>query len=505
MTESGGEIGPAMRKARGAHDGWTSQRVAEGFGCSRSHISRVELGRVKPSRDLVQFYDETFHANGHLLRAFDQGGKPSTSRATRLRAATTQRVNLRTAAEVLAWLAGVVAFALVFPAWLTVAVTAVALGAGTVRAAKRRVRAALIVLPVIVLVALAAYLLARPGQPASAAHEPRGRTWVSIGYGVQAALEVKNLTFRNRWGTTIEADGYDDLLFRILLRNSNASATPPRVARLYVSQSDEGGGGTRDIGLSSGLGVDGPFTPGPHVNVIPQSNGLYRFRAGSLRYGEPARTTRYGEPTYTTPIVEPLRWPRTRPPEEENTGEEYPIPSLPAHGEMELSFNGSYNIPADSQLEGGDVVRITNPRGPDKGYVTTASAVPGDTLIVWAILTDSEFRAVDVRTRVRIGSQEKGTVDRVTLYASEDRGRFQNLGYATVNSSNGAPITLKVQPGTTELIDHGTKCSKEKKEPLPDGIAESGIDIGVVGGWVARDRCHGSEFDRYVLFKAEVR
>jgi hypothetical protein len=64
---------------------------------------------------------------------------------------------------------------------------------------------------------------------------------------------------------------------------------------------------------------------------------------------------------------------------------------------------------------------------------------------------------------------------------------------------------LKVQPATTELIHPTTKCSKEKKEPLPDGIAEGGIDIGAVGGWVARDPCHGSEFDRYVLFKADVR
>src|SRR5450755_286008 len=126
MAESGRELGLAMRKARGAHDGWTSQRVADVFGCSQSRISLVESGRVKPSRELVRFYDDTFQVHGHLLRAFDQEGKPSTSRAVRLGAATTQRVNLRTAAEVLAWLAGVVAFALVFPLWLTIAVATVA-------------------------------------------------------------------------------------------------------------------------------------------------------------------------------------------------------------------------------------------------------------------------------------------------------------------------------------------------------------------------------------------
>lgn len=509
MTESGGELGPAMRKTRAAHEGWTSQRVADAFGCSRSHISRVELGRVIPSRELVRFYDDTFQAHGHLLGAFDQEAKRSTSRAARLDAATTQRVNLRTTAEVLAWLAGVVAFALVCPLWLTIAVVAVALGAGTVRAAKRRTRAALIVLPVIVVVALAAYLLARhsPGQPASAAHEPRGQTWVSVGYGVQAAFEVKNLTFRKRWGTTIEADGYDDLLFRIFLRNFNPSTTPPLFVRLYISPTGEGGGGTRDIGLGFGLlGVaNGRFMPGPHVNVIPQSNGLYKFHADPLRYGEPTRTNRYGEPTYTTPEVEVLSYPRPSPPEEENTGEEYPIPSLSAHSEMELSFNGSYNIPGSSQLSGGDVVEIKNPSGPDKRYVTTASAVPGDALFASGLLFNTGFRGANVRVRIHIGAEEHKTVSRIRLYASEDDGRYRELGSGTVNSGSGVPLRLSVQPGSTELVNVKNKCQKVKKEPLPDGIAEGGVDVGTVGGWLPRDPCHGDEFNRFILFKLNAR
>ena len=41
---------------------WTITRTAEGYGCSPSHISRVERGDPTPSRELVRFYEETFEA-----------------------------------------------------------------------------------------------------------------------------------------------------------------------------------------------------------------------------------------------------------------------------------------------------------------------------------------------------------------------------------------------------------------------------------------------------------
>ena len=50
--------------------GWSGKQVAETFGCSPSHISRVEQGS-KPSRELVQFYEETFEADGLLLSLFE--------------------------------------------------------------------------------------------------------------------------------------------------------------------------------------------------------------------------------------------------------------------------------------------------------------------------------------------------------------------------------------------------------------------------------------------------
>jgi transcriptional regulator with XRE-family HTH domain len=58
--------------------GWTMQKfrqvngvgvrdLASEFGCSPSHISRVERGGTKPSRALVTFYEDRFEADGLLF------------------------------------------------------------------------------------------------------------------------------------------------------------------------------------------------------------------------------------------------------------------------------------------------------------------------------------------------------------------------------------------------------------------------------------------------------
>jgi transcriptional regulator with XRE-family HTH domain len=52
-------------------NGWTGKQTAAAFGCSPSHISRVEHGSNAPSRALVQFYEETFEADGLLLSLFE--------------------------------------------------------------------------------------------------------------------------------------------------------------------------------------------------------------------------------------------------------------------------------------------------------------------------------------------------------------------------------------------------------------------------------------------------
>jgi transcriptional regulator with XRE-family HTH domain len=63
-------LGWTMQKLRQVH-GWSASQTAKEFGCSVSHISRVEHGISKPSRALVQFYEEQFEADGLLLSLFE--------------------------------------------------------------------------------------------------------------------------------------------------------------------------------------------------------------------------------------------------------------------------------------------------------------------------------------------------------------------------------------------------------------------------------------------------
>lgn len=51
--------------------GVSGRQVADGFGCSPSHISRVEQGSTKPTRALVQFYEDSFEGDGLLLSLFE--------------------------------------------------------------------------------------------------------------------------------------------------------------------------------------------------------------------------------------------------------------------------------------------------------------------------------------------------------------------------------------------------------------------------------------------------
>jgi transcriptional regulator with XRE-family HTH domain len=62
-------LGWSMQKLR-LVNGWTGKQVGEAFGCSPSHISRVEGGAM-PSRELVQFYEDTFQGDGLLLSMYE--------------------------------------------------------------------------------------------------------------------------------------------------------------------------------------------------------------------------------------------------------------------------------------------------------------------------------------------------------------------------------------------------------------------------------------------------
>lgn len=58
-----------MRKLRIAA-GWTEAQAAAAYGCSVSHVSRVEHG-ARPSRALIELYEERFEGDGLLLSLYE--------------------------------------------------------------------------------------------------------------------------------------------------------------------------------------------------------------------------------------------------------------------------------------------------------------------------------------------------------------------------------------------------------------------------------------------------
>lgn len=63
-------LGWTMRKLRQVA-GWKLDQTAREFKYSPAHISRVERGLNKPSRVLVQLYEDQFEAEGMLLSLFE--------------------------------------------------------------------------------------------------------------------------------------------------------------------------------------------------------------------------------------------------------------------------------------------------------------------------------------------------------------------------------------------------------------------------------------------------
>jgi transcriptional regulator with XRE-family HTH domain len=63
-------LGWTMRELRHAA-GWNARQTAKEFRCSPSHITRVELGQNRPSRELVEFYEQQFEADGLLRSLFE--------------------------------------------------------------------------------------------------------------------------------------------------------------------------------------------------------------------------------------------------------------------------------------------------------------------------------------------------------------------------------------------------------------------------------------------------
>ena len=62
-------LGGLMRERRQSL-GMSLTLAAQAAGTSKGHLSHVEAGRDRPSRELVMFYEEHFNADGQIWTAY---------------------------------------------------------------------------------------------------------------------------------------------------------------------------------------------------------------------------------------------------------------------------------------------------------------------------------------------------------------------------------------------------------------------------------------------------
>jgi hypothetical protein len=80
-------------------------------------------------------------------------------------------------------------------------------------------------------------------------------------------------------------------------------------------------------------------------------------------------------------------------------------------------------------------------------------------------------------------------------------------GQVTLSSAGAGPITLQIVPGSTELWGKcrpGVCVKGGDHIRVANGLTRGGVDLGPIGGFVPRDKNHGTEFTRYLVFKVRV-
>jgi hypothetical protein len=399
-------------------------------------------------------------------------------------------VNLLVAASVLVWLTGAIESFSNLPLWVLASAAAAALGAGFVKDSEFRivptVGAALFVL----VVGGASYFLTH--LPGGGSETTRAPLDAVLG-GVRASLEARNQTTGTGWRRTIEADGGDELQFRLVVQNPASTPSASVVIRVLARENSEE---PREIDICFARTESGAMEEGPIVKVVAQSNGLGPFTSWRPQIGFPSpvatRLISLGQEEWTTQGSE-------------FRAQDYTVPALSAHERMVITFGGLFGVPDSGQI-GGASLDLKNLTEHQRDYESVTSARPGDVIQAYGVVHNSGFRSVSVFARVRFTTVKRDLYDRVSVMVREhEEEEERELGHGIVNASGSEPIELSVIPGTTELRTPQTGCSEAAGRLLPDGLTKGGVELGLIGGFEPRDPCHSSELTRALFFRMRAR
>jgi hypothetical protein len=372
-------------------------------------------------------------------------------------------------------------------------------------------------------------LAARGGSSASGLNgsSPDGRAealsdemTTSPRYNLSAGLRVANRSYDDRWATHIRADPTDRLALALTLENEAPVTSYPLVLWTDYEQNPRVVGDYR-VRLIVATPNGAVLLNSPWVYFHPWTNQFEDFqvemggRAVKARVSEPdgdlLRIVRgeTGSIPYVTPVE--LRSPY------QGWADYLPVERLASGQRVVIEFGASWRLPFKAEF--GTIppsFGIEGKTGPEA--FNTGSVRVGDRVDFTALLDNQGTFAAQGHLRVDFRPRSGGRYIEMRLFGKllEEE---QLIGTATINSADGRPIELILQPGSTEVWSHppgrwihSPECISSsrsiekplKKRVLQDGIALGGIDIGDFGGFTPHGECAGTEFNEQLHFKATV-
>jgi hypothetical protein len=315
-----------------------------------------------------------------------------------------------------------------------------------------------------------------------------------------------NRTYRPRWGTDVVADATDTLTFEARAENHTQRPIGPLVL-LIACTTFCTGSSSESLSLRTAV-VDARgavYAVSDRVAIHAQSGGLQRFVLDAERGLSEVFDDGIGTSSELT------RWKgKVRiPPAEGRVVGAFNIGKLGAGEVRRLRFNATWDVGNAGQLAAGaSMVRVGHGK-----WVDHLSVSPGQVVTVGTRLDNAAYShpwtaRVHVAFKPDVAAGTVDVITNATLAKGHDQGGIQPTGKVTLRSSGTGPIGLDFVPGTTRLLG---KCRPEAckkggdKLRLPDGLADAGIDVGPLGGFVPRDPESGVQFARILTFGVKVK
>jgi hypothetical protein len=245
---------------------------------------------------------------------------------------------------------------------------------------------------------------------------------------------------------------------------------------------------------------------GAYAQLTPQEGGLGFLNFDPLSF----KAKRFAQATWTKLYSAPFPSTFESPYGTVHAGTAAVLGSIGPHEAQLVSFEGSSATSQGNALPPvpfatGNTMRFR--QSATSPFNQIAPASPGDTLTFRMLIYSPYGHTLDpVQARVTIKPHPAQQSVTVAAFVAGPNESAHDLGSTTVNAVDTPMIALSVVPGSTQLLGYPPNTCTHPRNlgPLPDGIAEGGVEIGPVGGFHPRDPCKGQEFMRWVQFDVHV-